>query len=220
MAAGPAGRVSRPQIAGQFLAQRAAGLHEQRQIDRLVRHAHLRIVRELFHQPTRDLLRRPPQLELRLHRPPATAHRPPASTASGGASDAPPPCPRDTLDSAADHRSRRPHATIVDGARPSRRAIARNDSPPARPREISSRSANDNRNGDRTGSRTGGRRNRADACPTPHDVPAPISLPINATRQPLRRQLRDPPLLQLRQPLHNTPPDRSNSIERRDALTP
>ena len=43
---------------------------------------------------------------------------------------------------------------IVDGGRPSRRAIARNDSPPANPREISSRSANDNRNADRTGSGT------------------------------------------------------------------
>jgi hypothetical protein len=32
----------------------------------LVRHAHLRVVEELTHQPTRDLLRRPPQLELRL----------------------------------------------------------------------------------------------------------------------------------------------------------
>ena len=48
----------------------------------------------------------------------------------------------------------------VDGARPNRRAIARNDSPAARPREISSRSTSDNRNGDRTGSRGGGRCNR------------------------------------------------------------
>ena len=40
-------RVSRPQIASQFLTQRAAGLDEQRHIDRLVRHAHLRIVGEL-----------------------------------------------------------------------------------------------------------------------------------------------------------------------------
>jgi hypothetical protein len=34
---------------------------------RLVRHAHLQIAGKLFHQPTRDLLRRPPQLELRFH---------------------------------------------------------------------------------------------------------------------------------------------------------
>jgi len=48
---------------------------------------------------------------------------------------------------------------IVDADRANRRAIDRNDSPPANPREISSRSVNDNRNADRTGSRTGGRRN-------------------------------------------------------------
>ena len=63
-------RMPGPQIARQFLTQRTARLHEQRHIDRLVRHAHLRIVGELFHQPTRDLLRRPPQLELGLHRRP------------------------------------------------------------------------------------------------------------------------------------------------------
>jgi hypothetical protein len=48
---------------------------------------------------------------------------------------------------------------IVDGDRPNRRAIARSASPLARPREISSRSVNDNRNGDRVRSGTGGRRN-------------------------------------------------------------
>src|SRR6516162_4777957 len=55
----PSRRTLRAQIASQLLAQRAAGLHEQRLIDRLVRHAHLRIIGELAHQPTRDLLRRP-----------------------------------------------------------------------------------------------------------------------------------------------------------------
>ena len=50
---------------------------------------------------------------------------------------------------------------IVDGDRSSRRAINRNDSPPASPREISSRSVSDNRNGDRIGSGTNGRRNLA-----------------------------------------------------------
>ena len=33
----------RRRYVGQFLAQRAAGLHEQRQVDRLVRHLHLRV---------------------------------------------------------------------------------------------------------------------------------------------------------------------------------
>jgi hypothetical protein len=37
---------------------------------------------------------------------------------------------------------------IVDGARPSRRAMHRTDSPAATPREISSRSSSDNRAGD------------------------------------------------------------------------
>src|SRR3954447_15995093 len=76
MALRPAGRVTRSQIAGQFLPQRTPGLHEQREVDRLVRHAHLRLVGELLHQPTRDLLRRPTHLELRLDdRSEPTTHR-------------------------------------------------------------------------------------------------------------------------------------------------
>jgi hypothetical protein len=47
---------------------------------------------------------------------------------------------------------------IVDEERPNRRAIDRNESPPANPREISSRSMSDNRNADRTGSGTSRRR--------------------------------------------------------------
>lgn len=63
----PASGVPPTQVAGQFPAQRAARLNEQRQVDRLVRHPHLRIVREGSNEPTRDLLRRPAQLELALH---------------------------------------------------------------------------------------------------------------------------------------------------------
>src|SRR5918995_81796 len=48
----------------------------------------------------------------------------------------------------------------VDGARASRPAMTRSDSPAARPREISSRSAVDSRSGDRIGSRAGGRFSR------------------------------------------------------------
>ena len=33
------------------------GIGRQRHVERLVRHTHLRIIGELFHQPTRDLLR-------------------------------------------------------------------------------------------------------------------------------------------------------------------
>jgi hypothetical protein len=50
--------------------------------------------------------------------------------------------------------------TIVDGDLPNRPAIDRRDSPAASPREISSRSRNDNRNGERIGSGATGRRNR------------------------------------------------------------
>jgi hypothetical protein len=45
----------------------------------------------------------------------------------------------------------------VDGDRPNRHAISRNESPATIPREISSRSANDSRNDDRFGSGFGGR---------------------------------------------------------------
>jgi hypothetical protein len=44
----------------------------------------------------------------------------------------------------------------VDGDRPNPTAIARNDRPATRPREISSRSTGDNRNGDRFRSPGGG----------------------------------------------------------------
>jgi len=47
----------------------------------------------------------------------------------------------------------------VDGARPSPLAIPRNDLPAARPLEISSRSASDNRSGERFGSRPADRCN-------------------------------------------------------------
>ena len=46
-------------MGGQLTLERTAGLHEQRQIDRLVRHPHLRLVREGQDQPPGDLLRRP-----------------------------------------------------------------------------------------------------------------------------------------------------------------
>ena len=51
------GGVAPPQLAGEFSAQGAAGLDEQRRVDRLVGHPHLRLVGERANQPTRDLLR-------------------------------------------------------------------------------------------------------------------------------------------------------------------
>ena len=56
VAPGASGGVAAAQIAGELLAQRTPGLHEQRQVDRLVRHPHLRIVGERPRQPPCDLL--------------------------------------------------------------------------------------------------------------------------------------------------------------------
>ena len=186
----PTGRVARSQIASQFLAQRAAGLHEQRQIDRLVRHAHLRIVGIRLHQPTRDLLRRPPQLELRLH------HRPqpctsPASTASGDGTAAPPPCPRPRPDSGA-AAVRRDLATTVDGDRANRRAIARQRLTTGQtPRDLLAFSATTTATATASALAPAADASRAHAS---HTVarPRPISLSINRALPPLRRQLRDP----------------------------
>jgi hypothetical protein len=56
-----------PQTARKVRAQGAAALHEQRLVDRLVRHPHLRIVRVIVPQPGRDLLGRPPRREEGFH---------------------------------------------------------------------------------------------------------------------------------------------------------
>jgi hypothetical protein len=56
VAAGSPGGVSGSQVAGQLFAQRPMGLDVQRQVDRLVRHPHLRIARKGRWQPRRDLL--------------------------------------------------------------------------------------------------------------------------------------------------------------------
>jgi hypothetical protein len=72
---------------------------------------------------------------------------------------------------------------IVDGDLPSRRAIDRRDSPPASPREISSRSVNDNRNGERLRSGTAGR-NIARRLLRTALCARPISLPISRAGHP------------------------------------
>ena len=56
-----------PQALGQIAAQRPAGLDIQRLVDRLGRHPHLRIVRELAAQPADDLLGRVAPAEIFLH---------------------------------------------------------------------------------------------------------------------------------------------------------
>jgi hypothetical protein len=114
---------------------------------------------------------------------------------------------------------RRDLPRVVDDARPNRAAIARNDSPPANPREISSRSTSDNRDAARTGARRGGRRiSRRCFATTP--CPRPISFAINRVVDPCAASA----AIRHRSNSDNRsattqPPDRSNSIERRDALT-
>ena len=51
----------------------------------------------------------------------------------------------------------------------------------------------------------------------PRTVDLPMQLP---RRRPHRHQLSDPDLLTLRQPIHNAPPSRSNTIDGADALIP
>ena len=53
----PALHPAGPQVRCQLTLERTAGLHEQGQIDRLVRHPHLRLVGEGPDQPAGDLLR-------------------------------------------------------------------------------------------------------------------------------------------------------------------
>jgi hypothetical protein len=70
LAARIAHRPARPQAALQLATQRAAALDEQRQVDRLVRHPHHQVLPVGQRQPAGNLLRRPPQRQLGLHRRP------------------------------------------------------------------------------------------------------------------------------------------------------
>ncbi len=58
---------ARAEMGGELFGQHPSGLHEQRQIDRLVRHPHLRIIGERPAEPACDLLGRPVQCELAGH---------------------------------------------------------------------------------------------------------------------------------------------------------
>ena len=131
-----------PQIASQFL-QRAACLHEQGQVDRLVRHPHLRR-RETraSASPISAAVTTPARASPRPL--PATADTPPTSRPSGDELEPKqldPPCTPDSAHVAVacdlpHDRRRRPTQPLCDRtARLTRR----------QPREISSRSRNDNR---------------------------------------------------------------------------
>ena len=63
----PTRHTSSTQKPQQLALQRAARLHKQRQVDRLVRHAQSLVVCEALLQPASDLLRRPAGLELLRH---------------------------------------------------------------------------------------------------------------------------------------------------------
>jgi hypothetical protein len=150
----PFGDLVRPQAARQLGPQRTPALHEQRLIDRLVGHPHLPLVRMIVAQLPGDLLGRPARLEQPLDVPAqgAIAGELGAAWSAGPGGGAhlgqvgPVPAPA----SVARHLAR-------DGrGRPAgRTAIRRSDSPPRRPRLISSRSAIDRRRLERTLSRGG-----------------------------------------------------------------
>jgi hypothetical protein len=108
---------------------------------------------------------------------------------------------------------------IVDGDRPNLRAIDRRDSPPARPREISSRSANDNRNGERLRTGTGGRSIARRLLRTALCARS-ISLPLSRAGHPCaaKSAIRHFSNSDNRSTTHL--PIGSNAIEGRDAMTP
>ena len=130
----------------QLAAQLAAGLHEQRPVDRLVRQLHVRSAGVGTGQPPGDLLGRPVLGQLVSHDQPQQrigrqlrgfgrrARTRAACSARSARYARQPPLRLTSRDT-------------VDGSRSSRRAMHRMDSPAARPREISSRSASDNRVG-------------------------------------------------------------------------
>ena len=186
-----------------------------------MRHAHLRIVRELFHQPTRDLLRRPTQLELRPRPPPGAAHTIASFAGFGRRARRNGVLVRTTRPIAAHAtidvhfpRDRRRRPTQPPRDRPSRLTAGQ------APRDLLPLASTTTATATAAAPEPAADASPED-CSTPRDATDRSPEPISATRQPLRRQLRDPPLLQLRQPFHhNTPPDRSNPIEGADALTP
>ena len=142
-AAWPAQRPPRPQAGRQLAAQRPAALDIQGLVDGLVRHPHLRLVREVD-QPggVTDLPRRPLLASSQC----STRARSTGSASQPGRLRPPRPVLRRGLRPRARYRPlvvrfRATSRQIVDAGRPSCRAMARNGWPAARPTAISSRSA-------------------------------------------------------------------------------
>ena len=130
----------RSQVLDQLLLERAAGLYEQRAIDRLVRHPQRLILGVGNLQPPGDLLRRPVVSELRVHDAPQARVRDELTRL--GAQRWMPGLPIRGLCSVGPGPPLRVTSRlIVEGARPRPQAIWRKEWPCTRPREISSRSA-------------------------------------------------------------------------------
>src|SRR6266700_7857720 len=66
-------RPTGPQVARELGAEHAAALHEERLIDRLMRHAHLQVRGEIANQSRSNLLRRPATAQATLHLEPQPA---------------------------------------------------------------------------------------------------------------------------------------------------
>ena len=218
----PSGGMTAAQVAGEFLAQRTRGLHEQRQVDRLVRHAHLRVVGERLTAATR----RSAAVTTAARVLASTTARSRSQVASFDGFGRRARASASTSARQARYRRRPPllltSRVTVEGARPSRAAIARSDSPPATPtRDLLTLGQ---RQPQRRPPPSRHRRLAQLHDPGPHrPMTPPDLLRDQPPRQPSRRQLRDPRPLLIRQPRprsHHNLPRRPNPSSTGVALTP
>ena len=154
-----AGGIPATQIPRQLLAQRPTALPEQRHVDRLVAHLHLLPVAVTRCAATRRPAAGTTESPVWLPPPPAARLCRPTSRSSAAA---PATQARSSAVPARYRRAPPLRATsrhTVEAARPIPTAITRTDKPSARPREISSRSANDSCRTDWHRARSGRRRN-------------------------------------------------------------
>jgi len=181
-----------------------------------VRHAHLHVIGELAHQPTRDLLRRPPQLELRFHdrSQPRTRHqlrhpratRPPQRRSIS--STRPIRTPTAVAGDLTRHRRRRSPQSSCDRPQRTTRGQATRDLLTLRRRQPQRRPLPLPWRGPR----------QRDHRPTDRMTRPPELLTQPPERSTLRQQLRDPLPLLRRQPFHSRPP-RTRANQLNDAMT-